>query len=487
LRQAIQLKPDFAEAHYNLGNILYSRGLPDAAEDQFRQVIRLQPTHAKAHANLGSVLKDQGRLDETLAAYRHALSLRPDNAPVHSNLLYALLHDAHSSPEQVFAEHRRWAEIHAEPLAAAVQPHPVDRRPDRRLRVGYVSPDLHRHVVASFLEPILAAHDHERFEITCYANVARPDAMTRRLQRYVDHWRSLVGLSDDQAARLIRQDSIDILVDLAGHTARNCLPVFARKPAPVQVTYLGHPATTGLSAIDYRMTDALADPPGMTEHLHSERLVRLPGSALIFQAGDSPEVGPLPARAAGAVTFGSFNKLAKLSATVFRLWSRILAALPRARLAVKVGATERGRQHLLMELERAGIPPERVTCLGRAPAQLDYLKLHHGVDICLDPFPFNGVTTTCDALWMGVPVVTLAGRASVCRQGVSFLTHLGHPEWVAETPDDYVAIAVRLASDLGELQRLHEHLAQQMRATQQRIAGPFTRNLEAAYRRMWVS
>ncbi len=211
LRQAIRLKPDFADAHYNLGNTLYSRGLPDAADDEFRQAIRLCPTHAKAHANLGGVLKDQGRLDETLAAYRHALALRPDNAPVHSNLLYALLHDSRSSPEQVFAEHRRWAEVHAEPHAAAIQPHAADRPPGRRLRIGYVSPDLHRHVVASFLEPILAAHDHERFAITCYANVARPDALTRRLQRYADRWRSLVGLTDAQAAQLVRQDGIDIL------------------------------------------------------------------------------------------------------------------------------------------------------------------------------------------------------------------------------------------------------------------------------------
>ncbi len=491
LRQAVQLQPDGADAHYNLGNTLAARGLPDAAEEQFRETIRLRPGDAKAQANLGSVLKEQGRLDETLAAYRQALVLRPDNARVHSNLLYALLHDSRVTPELVFAEHRRWAEIHAEPLAHrgadAAPLAAMIRDPERRLRIGYVSPDLHRHVVASFLEPILAAHDHERFEITCYADVARPDAVTWRLQGYADRWRSLVGWTDEQAVQLIRQDGIDILIDLAGHTANNRLLVFARKPAPVQVTYLGHPASTGLRAIDYRLTDAWADPPGLTEHLHTEQLVRLPGSALIFQAGECPDIGPLPARAAGYVTFGSFNKPAKLNAAVFALWSRILAAVPRARLAVKVGNTERGKQRLLGELDRAGIDRERVTCLGRAATQTDYLMRYRGVDLCLDPFPFNGVTTTCDALWMGVPVVSLAGRSSVSRQGVSILSGLGSPEWIAESPDEYVAIAVRLASDLAELQGLRECLGERMRESHRQNAPTFTRNLETTYRRMWAA
>jgi predicted O-linked N-acetylglucosamine transferase (SPINDLY family) len=507
LRQALQLRPDFADAHYNLGNTLYSRGLPDAAEEQFREALRLRPSDAKAQANLGSVLKDQGRLEETLAAYRQALMLRPDNARVHSNLLYALLHDSRATPEMVFAEHRRWAEIHAEPLAVAsgspLRGLTPPARPGR-LRIGYVSPDLHRHVVASFLEPILATHDHERFEITCYANVARPDAVTRRLQRYADRWRWLVSLTDEEAVQLIREEGIDILVDLAGHTANNRLLVLARKPAPAQVTYLGHPATTGMRAIDYRLTDAWADPPGMTEHLHSERLVRLPGSALIFQAGESPEMtrwepgtqgtgggmedpssGDAPAWVSGEVTFGSFNKLAKLNAEVFALWSRILAALPRARLVVKVGATERGKERLLLALDQAGIDRERVTCLGRSPTQLDYLGMYRGVDICLDPFPFNGVTTTCDALWMGVPVVSLAGRTSVSRQGVSILSQLGLTEWVAESPDAYVAIAVRLGDEVEELRKLRASLAERMRVGHRQHAQAFTRNLEAAHRRIW--
>ncbi len=321
--RAIQLRPDLVDARNNLGLACSAQGEPDQALASFEHAVRIDPDHFGALTNLANACKDQGRAAEAIAYYRQALASRPDDAPVHSNLLLAMHYQPGADPREILAEARRYARQHAEPLAGAIEPRPTRSPAGRRLRIGYVSADFREHPVVSFLEPILAAHDRHRFEIFCYADVSRPDAITRRLQGYADCWRSLVGLSDAQAAERIRQDDIEILVDLAGHTGGNRLRAFARKPAPIQVSYLGYLGTTGLSAMDYYITDAHADPPGLSEAHYQESLIRLPECGFCYAPGPAPEVRPEPpARQSGQVTFGCLNNPAKVSDEVLAVWSR---------------------------------------------------------------------------------------------------------------------------------------------------------------------
>lgn len=480
-RQAIKLRPDYAEAHNNLGVALLQLGQVQSALASFDLAIRAKPKYAEAPANMAGAYADQGRLDEAIASFRKAVELKPRDAAHHSNLLFALHYHSAITPEAMYAEHLQWAQRHAEPLRR--KPHALDLDSSCRLRIGYVSPDFRRHPVATFIEPVLAAHDRDRFEITCYANVSRPDDVTQRLQKYPERWRSLVGLSDEQATELIRDDRIDILVDLAGHTPGNRLLLFARKPAPVQVSYLGYFDTTGMSAIDYRITDSQLDPPGLTEEYHSEELVRLPEIAWCYQPPDSPEVNDLPALRSGHVTFGSLNNPAKVTPDVIALWSRLLAAVPGSRLLFKTDVDPKECRHA-EELIRQGVARERLTVIGKIPPGEDYWQLYHQIDIALDPFPYTGATTTCDSLWMGVPVITLAGSTYVSRQSTSLLSHLGLPELIANTPDAYLAIAAGLAADLDKLGSLRTGLRERMVRSTLLNGKRFTSQLEDCYRRM---
>jgi predicted O-linked N-acetylglucosamine transferase (SPINDLY family) len=484
--QALRLRPDLADAQNNLGLAWDALGKPDDAQASYERAVGIDPDHLGALTNLANAYKDQGRASEAIASYRKALASRPDDAPVHSNLLLALQYQPGADPREILAEARRYARQHAEPLAGAIEPHPTRPPAGRRLRIGYVSPDFREHPVVSFLEPILAARDHRHFEIFCYADVAQPDATTRRLQGYTDCWRSLVGLSDAQAAGVIRQDDVDILVDLAGHTGGNRLLAFARRPAPIQVSYLGYLGTTGLSAMDYSITDAHADPPGLSEEHYQEQLIRLPKCGFCYAPGPAPEVNPkLPARESRQVTFACLNNLAKVSDEVLAVWSRVLASVPGSRLLLRTGAGRSAEERICDILARHGISPDRLGLAGRTATRFDYLELYHAVDIALDPFPYNGVTTTCDALWMGVPVISLAGRMSVSRQGVRFLRNVGLDELLAETSEDYVRIASELAGDLSRLAALRAALRERMSRSPLMDAHRLTRDLEAAYRAMW--
>ena len=388
----------------------------------------------------------------------------------------------------MFAEHCRWAEVHAEPLGRDVVPLSSDGDPGRRLRVGYVSNNFREHSVAFFVEALLASHDRSKVEIFCYADIMLADEFSGRLRRHSAQWRVITGQSDAQVAELIRQDAIDILVDLAGHTARNRLLVFARKPAPVQVTYLGYCNTTGLSAMDYRFTDALADSPGTTEHLHTEQLVRLPDCAWCYRPPDaSPAVETPPVLRSGHITFGCFNARPKITGEMLALWARLLLEMPASSLLLKnVGFGEpSARQHTRDLLAKAGIAPERVELVGRVPTLAGHLATYARVDIALDTFPYHGTTTTCEALWMGVPVITLAGRTHASRVGVSLLTTTGLPELVASSPDEYVKIAAALATDVPRLAALRTTLRTRMASSPLMDASRFARNVEAAYRQMW--
>ncbi|HEV3261329.1 MAG TPA: tetratricopeptide repeat protein [Gemmataceae bacterium] len=484
-QQALALRPDLADAHNNLGLARAAQGFPDDAFGCYQQALQVEPDHIGALANLGNAYKDQGRLAEAVACYRDALRSRPHDAKIHSNLILALNYQPGTDAQAILCEARRYAAVHAAPLAAAIksfQPRPLA---GRRLRIGYVSADYREHPVAYFLEPILASHDRRNFEIFCYADVLEPDATTQHLQGYADHWRSLVGVSDTQAAEAIYQDGIDILVDLAGHTGGNRLLAFALKPAPIQASYLGYLGTTGLPTIDYYITDADADPPGLTEADYEESLIRLPQCAFCYRPGTAPETGPdLPARQAGGVTFGCLNSLAKVSEENLALWARVLEAVPGSRLLLRAGAGRQAEHRVRDAISRHAIAPDRLIFLENTPSRFDYLKLYQAVDLCLDPFPYNGVTTTCDALWMGIPVVSLAGRRSVSRQGVRFLRSVGLQELIAETPEAYVRIAAGLAGDLPQLTALRRGLRERMSRSPLMDSVRLTHQLEDAYRAM---
>jgi predicted O-linked N-acetylglucosamine transferase (SPINDLY family) len=486
-RRAIRLEPARPEAHNVLGHALLTKGRCAAAKRCLEEALRLRPGYPAAHDNMGRVLKTQGLAAEALSHHRAALagSPRPES---HSNLLFSLNFPAGIEPADILAEHRRWADLYAKPLKAGWTSFAPGVADSRRLRIGYVSPDFVNHAVAYFFEPVLSAHDRGRFEITCYSDARVPDDVTLRLRGRSDRWREIAGQSDEKVAALIREDGIDILVDLAGHTARNRLLVFARKPAPIQVTWLGYPNTTGLDAIDYRLTEAISDPPG-NEAWHSERLIRLPESFSCYQPSvDSPAVGPLPAVSAGNVTFGCFNHLAKVTPPAIELWSRILRSEPSSHLLLKSRglADPETAARVREDFDGHGIERDRIELNGEELSMTRHLDLYNRVDIALDTFPYNGTTTTCEALWMGVPVVTLAGRTHVSRVGASLLTHLGQPEWIAESSEAYVNCCRDLAGDLPRLADIRTTLRELMRSSPLCDGPRFTRNLENAFSDIWA-
>ena len=487
-RQALALAPDFADAHNNLGNALRDKRQWRDAVAAYRSALALAPDFAAAHNNLGGALKDQGRLAEAIAAYRASIAHKPDFTAAHSNLVFSMNYDAAATQQTIFAESLAWHATHAASLGRRAAGHANAPDPERRLRVGYVSPDFREHSVAYFLEPLIAAHDRAAFEVFCYAHVARPDQRTERFRGLADTWRSTVGMTDADLATAVRADGIDILVDLAGHTGGNRLLAFARRPAPLQLSWLGYPNTTGTEAIDARLTDAIADPPGSGDALHSETLVRLPNGFLCYAPpADAPAIGGPPARSAGHVTFGSFNALAKITPAVVAAWARILLGAPGSRMVMKSGplADQATRARYLELFAAAGVDAGRVDLRAWIEARTGHLGAYQAIDIALDPFPYNGTTTTCEALWMGVPVVTLAGDRHAGRVGASLLTRIGLAELVAETTDGYVETAVRLAGDLDGLPARRLALRDRMMLSPLCDAAGFARDVEAAYRAMW--
>jgi predicted O-linked N-acetylglucosamine transferase (SPINDLY family) len=484
LREALRLRPDDAEAHNNLALALQAQGKLDDALASCCQALSLKPDFAEACQNLGEILKDQGRLDDALAAYRSALRIQPDAAYIHSNLVLALHYHPGYDARSIREEGARWNQLHAEPLKRFIRPHANRPDPERRLRIGYVSPDFRDHVDAFFLIPLLSNHDHRQFEIICYANVPQPDAVTERLRGYADVWRSTLGLSDEALADLVRSDQIDILVDLEMHVANNRLLMFARKPAPVQVAWLGYPGTTGLSTMDYRLTDPYLDPPGLFDSYYAEESVRLPDTFWCYDPlTDQPPVNELPALENGVITFGCLNNFCKINDSCLALWGDVLQAVPQSRFLLRAPAGET-RDHVLARLQRKGIEAARIEFVDRVPRQ-EYLKLYHRIDLGLDPLPYNGHTTSLDAFWMGVPVLTLVGKTVVGRAGWSQLCNLGLQELAAETPEQFVALSARLAADLPRLQNLRATLRQGMQQSPLMDGKRFACNMEQAYRQMW--
>jgi protein O-GlcNAc transferase len=449
----------------------------------YEQAVRIQPDYSDALSNLANGYLNQGRQDEALACFRKALAARPEDPVLHSAVLFASHYPASYDPDACFAETLRWAEKFADPAARLQAPQPVARDPDRRLRIGYVSADFRSHVVGRYSEAVVAAHDRDAFEVFCYANVPQADPVTERIKAAADHWRVIAGRSDADTAQQILQDRIDLLFDLSGHTMANSMGVFVRKPAPIQVTHFGYPSSTGLATMDYRITDGFCDPPGQTERWHTEKLVRLPETFWCYVPWASPEIGPVPAQRAGEVAFACACILSKVTTEMMSLWAQILTALPKSRMFLVAGAGPVGDEGVRATFAKHGIAAERVTLVPRQGVE-GYLRLFQEVDVVLDVYPFTGCNTTADALWMGVPVISLVGPTAATRQGLSILSQVGLEDLAVPTPEAYVETAVRLAQDLSQLRALRGQLRERVQRSMGDVAR-FTRQLEAAYREMW--
>ncbi len=521
-RHAVDLRPEYVEAHFKMGDSLAGLGKFSDAAASYRQTLKIQPGHIDALHNLGATLTLSGQLDEAIACFKRVLDHEPDNAEVHMNLGYALVD--HGQFDVGVASTRRALELKPDCLAAynnllfihnylGDQPAslmlaearrfgelvaskarryaawPNSPEPGRCLRIGFMSGDLCNHPVGYFLVGVLEALASQaagRLELFAYPNRPAKDETGRRIKACCRGWHSAVGLSDEALAQRIHSDGIDILIDLAGHTGHNRLPVFAWRPAPVQVSWLGYFATTGVAEMDY----FIADPwtlPESEEANFTEKIWRLPETRLCFTPPDAAlDVGPLPAMERGYLTFGCFNNLTKMNDSVVALWSRVLDAVPDSRLFLKAAQLNEtiGRQRVVERFAACGIDPGRLTFEGYVP-RANYLAAYQRVDIGLDPFPYTGGTTTVEALWMGVPVLTLSGERFLSRQGVGLLMNAGLPEWVAADPDDYVARAASHASNLEQLSALRSKLRQQVLASPIYDAKRFAQHFETALRNIW--
>jgi protein O-GlcNAc transferase len=481
--QVLALAGEDAQALANAAEANRRADRGDRALELIRRALVLRPDSASYLHIQVLCLESCWRSDEALRACRDALRLHPDFAKLHTAYL-SLLNRAGADPALVLEAHCDWADRFAGVQASDAR-HGNAPQPERRLRIGYVSADFRAHAVSDFILPLLQRHDPAGFDVHCYSNSPKTDHITRRCEALAPQWRDIVALKDEAVAELIRSDGIDILIDLSGHTVGNRLGLFARKPAPLQITYLGYPATTGLVQMDYRITDACADPGAAGGSLYREQLLRLPHSLWCFAPPEGiPEVGPLPAAAAGHVTLGSLNSAYKLTPQFLALWAQLLKSLPGSRLvfAGVPGGTLRAR--IAREFSSNGVDPDRLEFHGFLPWE-EFWALHARIDIALDTFPCNGGTTTCESLWLGVPVVNLMGRPFLSRAGLSLLSAIGLRELVAQSAEDYLHIARALALDPERLARLRSGMRERMRASPLLDAVGFTRDLEGLYRAAW--
>ncbi len=478
LLQAIHISPDHADSYLYLGNLFARYWRVSEAREQFQRVITLQPDNANAYNNLSGIAVQEGNIAEAISLLSTALKLQPKFTIAADNLLFDLNYSDSHSPEQVRELHFSLADIYSPPeLKPAIQ----HRLPSEKIRVGYVSGDFRSHSVAFFLEPVLTHHNREQFDIFCYDMVTVPDETTHRMMNLGWTWRPIYGLSDREVVDQIKADGIDILVDLSGHSLGNRLGVFALSPAPSQVTWLGYPNTTGLKQINFRLTDELADPTGMTDHLYSETLVRLPRCFLCYSPpASAPKLAPLPE---GPLTFCCFNNHPKISPTTLHLWASVLHALPESKLLLKNGALGNPyiRNLLLDRFAVLGIDRSRLIIEKFSINREEHLQRYSSCHIALDTYPYNGTTTTCEALWMGVPVISLAGTTHAARVGASILKNSDLPELVAQTADQFVEIAVALANSPKRIQVYRNSLRERLLHAPITDASSFTADLEQAY------
>ena len=481
---ALKLAPDNIDYLNNLGAV-YSRLKQFKNSQQcYKKIFDINPDHPSALNNMAIALKNFSQVDAAIDVYRHSLRVRPGHLKTISNMLFAMVYSSLTTPADIYQTAKQYGEFVDKGITNKYK-FSNSRSENRKIRIGYVSPDFMHHSVNNFFEPLLTNHNRQKFEIFGYANVQVPDAVTLRIQSKFDHWRDIKGMRAEDAADLIHADNIDILIDMAGHTGDNSLSVFALKPAPVQVTWLGYPATTGLRQIDYRITDVYADPVGMTEQYNVEKLYRLPEIFACYTPREmSPDVtATAPFETNGYITFGCFNNFSKVSSDVLSLWLKILNQIPQARLMLEIAGLDDFREDLERRLSALGFPMDRVILETRKPE--NQFNLYNKIDIALDPFPCNGGTTSMDTMWMGVPLITLAGNNFVSRMGVTILTNVGLRDFIADSPDEYVQKAVELASDGELLRATRNNLREKAAASPLMDQKRFASNMEAAYIDMW--
>jgi protein O-GlcNAc transferase len=487
-QEVLRLAPQSVIAYTHLGLLANLTGLSGVAVNMLRRAVGIDPNCAEAHNNLALILREQGDQTACRHHYEEALRIRPGNGDIVSSYLLSLNDDPKADPAWVASEHRRFQGTIRKPLRAI---HGRDRDPARKLRIGYMSPDLRVHSVGFFIAPLVKNHDPKVAEVTCYSTGNVEDEISEQIKGTCSRYRNVYRVGDDDLADIIKEDGIDVLVELSGHTSGNRLALFGSRVAPVQVTYLGYPNTTGLSEMDYRVSDAIADPPGQTEAWHSEKLLRVEGGFVAYQPWEMATAAPaatLPACEAGHITFGSFNNLAKINDAVLDTWAAILESVPESTILLKARGLrdDRVKERIFAAFSARGVAGEsRVRLMGHERSSLDHLKLYNQMDLALDTFPYNGTTTTCEALWMGTPVVTFAGKSHAGRVGASLLTHAGLSELVAKDRQDYIDRAVSLARDWDALAKLRSGLRERFATSPVMDAARLARGLERAYRAAW--
>jgi predicted O-linked N-acetylglucosamine transferase (SPINDLY family) len=485
LKKAVSIRPDFAAAFQNLGNSLKDLGRTDEARDALQRAIEIEPQFPLALNALGIVHLMTGNVAKAIENYRRALEVEPTSAMIHSNLLFAMSFSPDCDATAILTEAKRFYERQGMPLKHLARPHRNERDPNRRLRVGYVSPDLGQHVVGYNLLPLLRCHSPQQVEVFCYSSLTRPDATTAELRSRAHHWREVALLGDEQLADQIREDAIDILVDLSLFTAGNRLRTFSIVPAPVQITWLGYCGTSGVEGMHYRFSDPYLDPPDEDLSCYSEETIRLPETYWCYgPGGEAPKVSHLPAGERGNITFGCMNQFPKDSPAARELWWQILNRVPGSRMIIH-SPPGNHLNGIREEIARHGNDNDRVEFIGRQSWD-QYMRTSYRIDIGLDPFPYNGGITTCDLMWMGVPIVTLSGQTAVGRGGRSILSNIGLGELVAYSPEQYVQIAADLAGDRTRLSEIRAGLRERMQASPLVDAPRFARNVEAAYRQTWI-
>ena len=492
LEYAVQLAPELPGVWYNLGILLQETWWLEEALDAFEQAFRLERARGPTELlrtiarSIGLVLQRSGNWRRARDFLEEISGLfAPFAAEFERIALFTWIEDPVSSPKEKLHAFVRWAEKYADPMLPQAAGYTNSRLPERPLKIGYVSGDFRTHAVSIFFEPLLRHHDPGQFLVYCYNNSPNTDSTTSRLQSYAARWRPVSALSDHELVKAIRDDEIDILVDLSGHTAYNRLDAFARKPAPIQATWVGFGLTTGMRAIDYRISDCHVSPPGISDAWHRERILRLPDSQWCYSAPQvSPPLSRLPMLSNRHVSFGSFNQVDKLNDEVFAAWAEILRSLPGSRLTMVGIPMGRYRDKLLFKWRELGIDPFRISLHSHVKRER-FLAIHDQVDIAFDPFPYNGGTATCESLWMGVPVLTMKGASCLSLAGVSLLTAAGLPDWIANSREDYVRLAIAKASDPEALSTLRENMRARLLASALMDGARFTRNFEAALRGAW--
>ena len=486
LHKALKARPDYPEAHNAIGLNLEAQGRKDDALFHYQESVRLNPQFADGWSNLGSNLSEQGQTDNAIEALRESLQQRPQSPHIHSNLLLMLNYNSNLSVEEISDEHRLWGEQFTMQTLDAPTPF-TPHDPERKLRIGYVSADFRDHTVSGFIEQLLTHHDRERFEVYAYSNGLHPDAITDKLKKLADHWRPIGAQSEELVFNTIQQDRIDILIDLSGHTAGNRLLVFGARPAALQATLFGYPNTSGINAMDVRVTDAISDPVGQTETLYAEELLRLPEVPWVYQPPESsPEITELPGLNRRAFTFGCLNNPAKISEECLQTWSALLQSTPGSRLVLLAGQSQSGAKRLLDRFTRAGILRDRIELVNRM-AKKDYFETYQLFDVALDPFPYNGGVTSCDSLWMGVPFFALEGHNYASRQGEMLLRSLGLDDFIADSTERLIQLGRVWMHRRTELAEIRMILRERMQASPLLDGQRYVRNLETALRAEWAA